>query len=95
MDFTIDDVNFSGLNNYFKSLQSGGMKTIIILVRIKYFVLMFIIFNVLLYNKSHIMLWVYRLLSVKFLPITIGLILLKFEHNYPCKKLWPYMFPSK
>lgn len=31
MDFTIDDVNFSGLNNYFKSLQSGGMRTIIIL----------------------------------------------------------------
>lgn len=56
MDFTIDDVNFSGLNNYFKSLQSGGMKTIIILVRIKYVVLMFIIFNVILYNKSHIML---------------------------------------
>lgn len=86
MDFTIDDVNFSGLNNYFKSLQSGGMRTITILVRTKYFVLMFI-FNILLYNKSHIMVWVCHLLSLKFLPINIGLILTKFEHNHPCKKL--------
>ncbi|XP_063403845.1 maltase-glucoamylase-like [Mytilus trossulus] len=30
-DFTVDDVNFSGLNNYFKSLQAAGMRTITIL----------------------------------------------------------------
>lgn len=29
--FTIDQVNFAGLNNYFKELQSSGMHTIIIL----------------------------------------------------------------
>ncbi|KAL4237199.1 hypothetical protein ACF0H5_005579 [Mactra antiquata] len=31
MDFTIDDVKFNGLDDYFKSLQSQGMKIIIIL----------------------------------------------------------------
>nr|KAG5709613.1 hypothetical protein BaRGS_001663 [Batillaria attramentaria] len=30
--FTVDNVNFSGLNDYFKSLQANGMHTIIILV---------------------------------------------------------------
>ncbi|CAH1773121.1 unnamed protein product [Owenia fusiformis] len=30
-DFTVDDMNFPGLNDYFKELQSGGMKIIIIL----------------------------------------------------------------
>ena len=31
-DFTIDPVNFAGLNDYFKSLQNDGMRIIIILV---------------------------------------------------------------
>ena len=31
-DFTVDPVNFMGLNDYFKSLQNDGMHIIIILV---------------------------------------------------------------
>ena len=31
-DFTVDPVNFPGLNDYFKSLQKDGMHIIIILV---------------------------------------------------------------
>ena len=31
-DFTIDQSNFPGLNDYFKSLQNDGMSIIIILV---------------------------------------------------------------
>ncbi|XP_050403277.1 maltase-glucoamylase [Patella vulgata] len=30
-DFTVDDVNFKGLNDYFNTLRNGGMHTIIIL----------------------------------------------------------------
>ena len=30
--FTVDDVHFSGLNDYFNSLRDRGMRTIIILV---------------------------------------------------------------
>ena len=30
--FTVDDVNFAGLNDYFVTLRSRGMRTIIILV---------------------------------------------------------------
>lgn len=32
MDFTINDVDFPDLNQYFRSLQAGGMSTITILV---------------------------------------------------------------
>ena len=32
MDFTINNVNFSGLPEYFNHLRDGGMRTIIILV---------------------------------------------------------------
>ena len=32
MDFTIDQVNFAGLPEYFEQLRDGGMRTIIILV---------------------------------------------------------------
>ena len=31
-DFTIDDVAFAGLSQYFQGLRDGGMRTIIILV---------------------------------------------------------------
>ena len=32
MDFTIDNVNFAGLPEYFQTLRDGGMHTVIILV---------------------------------------------------------------
>ena len=32
-DFTIDNVNFNGLTDYFHQLRQGGMSTIIIIVR--------------------------------------------------------------
>ncbi|XP_064607330.1 maltase-glucoamylase-like [Liolophura sinensis] len=31
VDFTVDDVNFAGLNDYFKEIQSKGMRTVVIL----------------------------------------------------------------
>ena len=31
-DFTVDNVNFAGLNDYWQSLRAGGMHTVIILV---------------------------------------------------------------
>ena len=32
LDFTVDDVNFAGLNDYWQSLRAAGMRTVIILV---------------------------------------------------------------
>ena len=31
-DFTVDNANFAGLNDYWQSLRKGGMRTVIILV---------------------------------------------------------------
>ena len=36
MDFTVDPVNFAGMQQYWQTLRSGGMRTVIILVNWSY-----------------------------------------------------------